>query len=146
MRLSAVGLLAALLGPGPLVAQEKPESPDQIAARTVARGFADALARADSLGALGMLADDAVILEGDHAESKQEYRSGHVRADVAFASAVKTETLSDAVTVTGDVALYTRRSRTTGRYRDRDIDRTSAEAMVLQRTPDGWRIRQIHWR
>ena len=115
------------------------------AVRAVARAFGEALARGDSTAALALLHDDVRILEGSRTETKAQYRSGHLRADIAFASAVKSETLRDAVTVTGDVALYTRRSRTTGRYRERDIDRTSEEAMLLVRMPDGWRIRHIHW-
>jgi ketosteroid isomerase-like protein len=139
--------LAASLGysPGRLLAQDRQPSAAEAAVRAIALGFNDALARGDSIGALAMLSDDAVILEGGRTESKEQYRSGHVRADIAFAFAVKKETLADGVTVTGDVALYTRRYRSTGRYRDREIDRTSTEAMVLVRTADGWRIRQIHW-
>ena len=92
-----------------------------------------------------MLAEDVQIREGGRSETKAQYRSGHLRGDIAYASAVTSELLSDAVTISGDVALYTRRYRTTGRYRDRDIDRTSNESMVLVRTADGWRIRLVHW-
>ena len=139
-------LIALTLGhPAVALAQAPPLSPLEDSVRTTARAFGAALARADSTGALAMLAEDVQIREAGHAETKAQYRSGHLRADMAYASAVKSEILADAVTISGDVALYTRRYRTTGRYRDRDIDRTSHESMVLVRTANGWRIRLVHW-
>jgi ketosteroid isomerase-like protein len=114
--------------------------------RTVARGFKDALANGDSTAALGYLDEEVLILEGGRAETKQQYRSGHLAADMRFASSVKSETLRDGVTLHGDVALYTQSYRVTGTSaRGAPIDRTSSEAMVLVRTPAGWRIRNIHW-
>ena len=63
-----------------------------------------------------------------------------------FSSSVKSETLRDGVTIHGDVALYTQSYRVTGTSaRGAPIDRTSSEALVLVHTPDGWRIRNIHW-
>ena len=139
-------LVALTLGqPAVALAQAAPLSPLEDSVRTTARAFGAALARADSMGALAMLAEDVQIREGGRSETKAQYRSGHLRGDIAYASAVTSELLSDAVTISGDVALYTRRYRTTGRYRDRDIDRTSNESMVLVRTADGWRIRLVHW-
>ena len=139
-------LVALSLGhPAVAAAQAAPLSPLEDSVRTTARAFGAALARADSMGALAMLAEDVQIREGGRSETKAQYRSGHLRGDIAYASAVTSELLSDAVTISGDVALYTRRYRTTGRYRDRDIDRTSNESMVLVRTADGWRIRLVHW-
>jgi ketosteroid isomerase-like protein len=114
--------------------------------RAAARGFKDALARRDSVAALGYLADDVLILEGGRAESKEQYRSGHLAADIRFASSVRSETVSEGVTLHGETAHYTQSYRVTGTSaRGAPIDRTSSEAMVLVRTPAGWRIRSIHW-
>jgi len=141
--LVALGLLASLAAH--LQAQDPLEPDAEVIA--VAHAFTAALAAGDSLAALGLLHDEVRILEGGRMETKEQYRSGHLRADIGFASAptVARETLGEGVTVTGDVALYTRQYRTTGRYRDRDLDRTSSEALVLVRTPEGWRIRHVHW-
>ena len=142
--LGAAVVLGAL-PPGPALAQEI--SADEAAVRAAAHALGDALARGDSLAVLALLDEDVLILEGGGTETKEEYRSGHLRADIAFAGAatVTRETLREGVTVTGDVALYTRQYRTTGRYRDREIDRTNHEALVLVRTAQGWRIRHVHW-
>jgi ketosteroid isomerase-like protein len=132
-----------LLVAAPALAQGTPTEETEV--RAVARGFKEALARGDSLGALALLHPGVLILEGSARETKEEYRSGHLAADIAYAMAVQQETLRDGVTITGEVALYTRQYRATGRYRDRDVDRTGIEALILTRTPDGWRIRHVHW-
>jgi hypothetical protein len=41
--------------------------------------------------------------------------------------------------------IYTARTHTMGRIGDRDVDSNGVETMVLVHTPDGWRIRHIHW-
>lgn len=145
-RIHLIGLGGALLAFQPVQAQQA-QTAEAVDAevRAVARGFGDALSRGDSTAALGFLHADVLILEGGRAETKEQYRRGHLAADIAYASAVQSETLRDGLTITGDIALYTRQYRTTGRYRDRDVDRTSSESMVLVRTPEGWRIRHVHW-
>jgi ketosteroid isomerase-like protein len=140
-------LALLLLAAAPLGGQEPatPSTPEA-EVRAVARAFKEALARGDSTAALGCLHDDVLILEGGRAETKTQYRSGHLAADIRFASSVKSETLRDGVTMHGDVALYTQSYRVTGTSsRGAPIDRTSSEAPLLVRTPAGWRIRNVHW-
>jgi ketosteroid isomerase-like protein len=113
--------------------------------RSVVERYSSALATGDSLTALSLLHPDVVIYEGGHAETFEQYRSGHLPSDIAFASAVKRTTTADHILVTGDAALYTSEYTAAGRFRDRDIDSHGTETMVLLRTPDGWKIRHIHW-
>ena len=138
-------VLAGLVITAPAAVAQGTQSPeDQV--RAVAQAFGDALARADSTAALALLQDDVLILEGQRAETKTQYRSGHLAADIRYLTTVKSERLREGVTITGETALYTRQSRMTGTSaRGAPIDRTSTEAMTLVRTPDGWRIRSIHW-
>ena len=113
--------------------------------RSVVQSYARALASGDSLAALALLHEDVVIYEGGHAETRDEYRSGHLRSDIAFASAVKRTVTADDVLLMGDAALYTSEYTAAGRFRDRDIDSHGTETMLLVRTADGWKIRHIHW-
>ncbi|HUP21209.1 MAG TPA: nuclear transport factor 2 family protein [Gemmatimonadota bacterium] len=113
--------------------------------RDVVESFHSALESGDSTTALGYLQPDVVIYEGGHAETLAQYRTGHVRGDIAFAAATNREVVEAAVTVWGDQALYTSTSHTTGQYRGREIDSRGTETMLLVRTPEGWRIRHIHW-
>ena len=149
MRRSAATIAAILVLLGstsrPAEAQAVKDDTTRAHVRAVVTGYARALASGDSLGALALLHSDAVIYEGGHAETREEYRSGHLRSDIAFASAVKRTVTADDVLPMGDAALYTSEYRAAGRFRNRDIDSHGTETMVLLRTDDGWKIRHIHW-
>lgn len=140
--LLALTLLAA---PGLLAAQEATDAAREAEVRAVVRAFHEALATGDSLAAIGRLHVDVSIFEGGRAETLDHYRSGHLRGDIAFASATRREVTGDAVSILGDHALYTAESHTTGELRGREIDSHGTETMVLVRTPEGWRIRHVHW-
>jgi hypothetical protein len=109
----AVAVLVA--APSPALGQEAP-SPEE-----VVLAFHEALASGDSATALKLLAEDVVIYESGGVEaSREEYRSHHLPADMAFTSSTERE-----VTV--------------------EIHSTGTETMLLDLTSDGWRIRHIHW-
>jgi ketosteroid isomerase-like protein len=113
-------------------------------AATVDR-FHAAVVAGDSALALSLLAADAVVLESGGIETRDEFRSHHLAADIAFAQAVKSERGPMRVVVRGDAAWVTSVSTTTGEYRGRQVNSSGAELMVLSRTPQGWRIAAIHW-
>lgn len=140
-RCSLVAML--LVAAVPAAAQSR--NPDQQAVLAAVRAFHDALAQGDSAAALQLLADDVVILESGGVETRAEYRGHHLPADIAFAKAVPSVNADPSVTVVGDVAWVSGTSRTTGTYRDRPINSAGAELVVLSRTPDGWKIRAVHW-
>jgi ketosteroid isomerase-like protein len=143
---TAVWLVVVGVAAAPAGAQQPQVEGAEAEVRAVALAFREALSSGDSLAALAVLHDDVRILEGARAETKEQYRSGHLAADIRYATSVESETLRDGVTLTGDVALYTRQYRVTGTSaRGGPIDRTAVEAMVLVRTPAGWRIRDVHW-
>jgi ketosteroid isomerase-like protein len=114
------------------------------AARTVER-FHAALEAGDSLAALELLTDDALVLENGVVETKDEYRSHHLPGDIAFARAVRREAGPTRVIVRGDVAWATSTSTVQGTFRDRPVNSRTVELMVLERAADGWRIAAIHW-
>ena len=141
---SLIPSLALVAFAAPLAAQAAhPGSEAEV--RAVVEGFHSALESGDSTAALGYLHPDVVIYEGGHAETLAQYRAGHLRGDIAFAAATTREVVEASVAVWGDRALYISTSRTTGQYRGREIDARGTETMVLVGTPEGWRIRHIHW-
>lgn len=109
------------------------------------REFKAALAAGDSVRAIGYLHPDVIVYEGGHAETLIEYRSGHLGADMAFAAATTSETRQERVVLGDGMALYFGEHETTGEFRGRTIDSRGTESIVLVRTPEGWRIRHIHW-
>ena len=107
--------------------------------------FHDALKEGDSAAVMAALAPDAQILEGGHSESRAEYEKGHLKADIEFAQAVPSTRENVVVRQEGSVAWVTSSSRVSGSFKGRDVNSAGAELMVLTKTPDGWRIRAIHW-
>lgn len=107
--------------------------------------FHAALHEGDVAAVERLLAPDAVILEGGHRESRAEYLSHHLHADIEFAQAVRSETLGVHSTVLGDVAWVSSTSKTSGTFKDTPVHLVGAELVVLSRTGDGWQIRAVHW-
>jgi ketosteroid isomerase-like protein len=118
---------------------------DSTGVAVVVNRYHRALAEGDSAAVLALLAEDAVILESGGIESRQEYRSHHLPADIAFVRAVKGTRSPVRVHVRGDVAWATATSTTRGNYGGRAVNADGAELMVLTRAPDGWKINAIHW-
>ena len=107
--------------------------------------FDAALAAGDSAAALALLADDVVVLESGGIETREEYRSHHLAADIAFARTLPSQRGPLTVRLQGDVAWATATSTTQGTYQGRQVNSTGAALMVLSRGRDGWKIRAIHW-
>jgi ketosteroid isomerase-like protein len=118
---------------------------DSAAVATVVECYHRALESGDSTGALALLTSDAVILESGGIETREEYRSHHLPADIAFARAVKSVRGPIRVMMRGDAAWATSTSTTQGEFRGRPVNSAGAELMVLTRTTDGWKINAIHW-
>lgn len=138
---ASAGGAAADAGAGRTTAREDSAA----VARTVA-AYDAALEAGDSVAALALLAPDAVILESGGVETREEYRSHHLQGDIAFARAVRTQSQPPRIVVRGDVAWAWSTSTSQGTYRERAVNSTGAELMVLSRSGDGrWLIRAIHW-
>lgn len=143
---NAVPLFAMVLVAASLAAPtHAQDGSSEQAARTVVESFHSALRAGDSTTVINLLHPDVRIYEGGHAETRDEYRSGHLRGDIAFLQAVESETTWDQVVIDGELAVYMSEDQKTGTYRDREIDSSGTETIVLLMTPNGWRIRHIHW-
>jgi ketosteroid isomerase-like protein len=139
-------LLTVLYIPAVATAQEGADaSRPEGEVRDVVHAFKAALHAGDSLAVLDLLHPEVRVYEGGHAETREQYRSGHLRSDIAFLGAVKTETTRDQVIVGSDVALYMSEYTVNGEYRGREIDAHGTETIALVPTDAGWRIRHIHW-
>lgn len=141
MRLHLVALLL-LVGALPLTAQNTAQQ--EAAVREVGRAFHAALTAGDSTAALALLHPDVVIFEGGW-ESLEDYRKGHLRADMRASQALKQETVRDVITISGDLAVVLREYNTTGTMGERTVDSIGVETMVLVRSGSAWKIRHVHW-
>lgn len=107
--------------------------------------FHEALRRGDRPAAMELLAPDAIILESGSAETRDEYERHHLKEDIAFSQAVKSVDSLLHVQVEGDAAWVISTSQTRGSFRSREINSVGTELVVLSKSPQGWRIRAIHW-
>jgi ketosteroid isomerase-like protein len=136
--------LAAFCG-FPLSSAAQARAADSAAIAGTVQRFHDSIAAGDSLAALALLTEDAVVLESGGLETRAEYRQHHLPADISFAQSTTGERRVHSVARRGDVAWVVATSTATGSFRGRAINSTGAELTVLVRTPDGWRISAIHW-
>ncbi len=119
---------------------------DSVSVVSAVEQFHRALAEGDSAAALALLAEDALIIESGVVESRQEYRSHHLPADIAFARAVKGTRSTVRVSIQGNVAWTAAGSTVQGTYRGKPVRSEGAELMVLTRSARGqWMISAIHW-
>ena len=118
---------------------------DSSAVLAVVQRFHAALAAGDSAAALSYLDTDVIVLESGGAETREEYRSHHLPADIAFARAVPANRGPARVRVEGDAAWVSSTSVMQGEFNGRAVNSAGAELMVLRRTESGWKISAIHW-
>jgi hypothetical protein len=137
--IALTGCLAASSTQAPI---QRSDSTDVVG--VVAR-FHAALASGDSGAVLGLLDRDAIILESGAVETRDEYRSHHLPADIDFARAVKSNQSVVRVRLSGKVAWVASTSTTKGQFADRPINSDGAELVVLRKAESGWRIAAIHW-
>jgi ketosteroid isomerase-like protein len=120
-------------------------APDSVAIAAAAAAFHAALAAGDSTGALALLSEDVVVLEGGELETRAQYAGHHLAADIAFTRAAVGERAVTGVRQEGDAAWLWAVSSCRGSWEGREVDSVGAELMVLARGKNGWRIRAIHW-
>ena len=133
-------VIAAASFAAPLSAQSSGSPADLVQA------FHAALAAGDSAGALDALDPQVLIYESGGVEaSRDEYRSHHIGADMAYASATTRKVTKQSAGQTGNVAWVLSESTTMGTFRDREVNSRGTESMMLRRTAGRWLITHIHW-
>lgn len=118
---------------------------DSLAIVRTASAFHSALERGDTTAVKNLLAPDARVLEGGEVESREQYFSHHLAADIEFAKAIRSERKLSFYARQGEVGWLASTSTTTGTFKGRDINSVGAELMILSRAQNGWKIRAVHW-
>ncbi|HYL90844.1 MAG TPA: nuclear transport factor 2 family protein [Burkholderiales bacterium] len=126
-------------------AQAQSADTDAREVEATVRSFHEAL-RSGNVGAIRqLLAPDAVVLEGGQLESRDEYLSHHLAADLEFAKTAPSQIQRMETSISGATAWVRSTSVSSGTFRDKPIRLAGAELMVLTRKGAGWEIRAIHW-
>jgi ketosteroid isomerase-like protein len=112
----------------------------------VAGQLSDAIATGDVDTLRSLIAADVLIFESGGAEtSLAEYEGHHMPADMAFMKSMDRELLSQRVIESGDSAIVVTRSRVRGMYKEKEIDLSSTETLVMKKEGGDWKVVHIHW-
>ena len=134
-------VLTALVTASSAVAQ----APDSVAAVAAVERFHGALAASDSALAVSVLADDALIIESGAIQSRAEYLSHHLGADMKGSQGRKGVRSVSNVTVVGTMAYVVSKTETPASGAAGSTASELVELMVVSRTTNGWKIRAVHW-
>jgi ketosteroid isomerase-like protein len=107
--------------------------------------FQTAMDTGDAPTVMQYIAADALMMEGGTIETRMQYETAHLPADIAFAKGVTSKRTPIRQTIRGDVAWVTTSTDFTGTFEGSPVDFLGLETMVLNREPAGWRIKAIHW-
>ena len=83
---------------------------------------------------------DLNILDHRHDDLPPDHE--HLAADAA---ATRATVVRRTVKVQDDLAWVASEGRTTGKYKGKPFDRSTAETMVLTRVGEAWCVVHIHW-
>jgi ketosteroid isomerase-like protein len=138
-----LALLLVFLAPALLHSEPTPSPETGIA--VVVEAFTRALQQGDEKAAAELLAPDALILESGSMQTREEYTRKHLLEDIAMLRSVPMTRSGLTIKQEGTAGWATSLYHLAGKFEDKEINSQGAELMVLTKTPQGWRIRAIHW-
>jgi ketosteroid isomerase-like protein len=94
---------------------------------------------------MSVIAPDAVFLESGRLETRSEYETNHLPADIDFESQVTGKRGPMQVTFEGNTAWVIATTEYDGTFQGDPVSFVSAQLVVLTRDSGNWRIRTIHW-
>lgn len=136
--------LLASFHPGTAVVAQSVGSDSASAVAVVAR-FHAALAAADSGQAVSLLAGDAMILESGAIQTRADYLSHHLGADMKASAGSKAQRAIVRVTMAGGSVIVVSKSVSPPTGAEGNTGSEMAELMVVSKMATGWQIRAVHW-
>lgn len=115
------------------------------AAGTVVEQFHAALKAGNADAAVALLAKTALIYESGHAETRDEYISHHLAADIAFAKDTQRTVKSTRNQCEELMCVVMQSSEISGTYKGKPVRSVSQETTVLRREGNTWKIQHVHW-
>lgn len=140
----SLGILFAFIALLTSVDSAVAQSDSAAVVRTALR-FHVALEAGDTAAVKTVIAPDLQVLEGGEVETRAQYFAHHLAADIEFAKTVPSKRTVISYTREGNVAWLVSTSTTTGNFRGREVNSVGAELMILSGSPEGWKIRAVHW-
>jgi ketosteroid isomerase-like protein len=141
MRPAGIVLVTSLLLTPSTAAQDT----DRAGATAAFEAFYAGMKKGDAASVMRSVAPDAIFLESGRQETRAEYESGHLPADMEFERAVAGKRGPLTVNVIGDVAWISAMTEYEGTFEGKPVNFVGAQLMVLTRTSGRWLIRSVHW-
>ncbi|AOE49854.1 YybH family protein [Kangiella sediminilitoris] len=93
-----------------------------------------------------ILAEDVLIFEGSGAErSLEEYASHHMKSDMKFLASIDSKLIERNIMINGDIAISSSRSKLTGSFKGKELNKVSIETLVLKKVRSAWKVIRVHW-
>lgn len=119
---------------------------DPVGVTTAVEAFYDAVKAGDAPAVMRVVAPDAVFVESGRLETRAEYESGHLPADIEFEREVTGKRSPLGITFNGNTAWVTGTTEYVGTFQGAPVNFVGAQLMVLTRDGDRpWAIRSVHW-
>ena len=118
---------------------------DSAAVLAVLDQYGAAMSAGDSARAVSLLADDLLVIEAGSIQTRAEYLSHHLGADMKASAGAKGERTVVNVSVAGNVAYIVTKTVRPGTGAEGSTGSELAELMVLGKTASGWKIKAVHW-
>ena len=107
--------------------------------------FYGAIKRGDAKAAMSVIADDAMFIESGRLETRAQYETNHLPADIDFEKQVTGKRDPLRITFKDDSAWVIATTTYDGKFEGAPVQFVSAQLMVLTKDADTWKIRSIHW-
>jgi len=111
----------------------------------VVEGFYQAIRTADAAAAMRFIAPDAEFIESGKLETREQYQTSHLPADIDFESQVAGKRGPMRVKIQGETAWVITMTEYVGSFEASPVNFVSAQLAVLTRNDGSWRIRSIAW-
>lgn len=119
--------------------------PNESEVTSVVEAFYAAIKKGDAAAAMSVIAPDAVFLEGGKLETREQYETNHLPADIDFETQVSGKRGPMRVTFDGNTAWVIALTDYDGKFQGSPVSFVSAQLVVLTREAGRWSIRTIHW-
>ena len=140
-----IALLGLLVGTSACARTQPDTAADTAAVEAVVNGFYGAMKTADKAAAMALIHEDAMFVEGGRLETREQYETNHLPADIEFEQAVSGNRISTKVTIDRDAAWVIAETEFRGTFENEPVSFVSAQLVVLSRDAGDWRIRSAHW-
>jgi ketosteroid isomerase-like protein len=142
-RALSLGVVVVILSGLSAACGAAPASDDEVVAPLQA--FYAAMKTGDKAAAMAQIAPDAVFVESGKLETRAEYETNHLPADIDFEKQITGKRSPWQVKTQGDTAWVIATTEYDGTVDGAPLNFVSAQLAVLTRTSGEWKIRSIHW-